>query len=416
MKPSILFVDDEPNILRALRRLLRSEPYEIRVTSDPLEAVQQLKDAPPAVVVSDQRMPVMTGVEVLEQGRLHAEDTVRILLTGYADMSAAIEAVNRGGIYAYLTKPWDEQALKTVLRRAIEHFELRRENERLRALTLAQNEELRDLNSTLEDKVELRTREVCHLNGELKESFLGGVRLLAHLSEHQSKVVGSHSKRVAALSTQLAESMGLPGEFLETLEVAATLHDLGKVWDGSSPALGAKGHPKHAEQGAQLMALIPNLREASTLVRHHHERFDGAGGPDGLRGQEIPLGSRLIAVADSYDQALNAATEFATATPESTALGLRQDAARGSLDPELVEALIELVVGQAMHDGLEIELRSHELKIGMVLSRDVHSSSGAKLLPEGCPIGQRQLGRLQAHLEGMPLAGVYVYRKATSKV
>jgi len=409
MKPSILFVDDEPNILKSLRRLLRAEPYEVRVTSDPVEAVRLVKDSPPAVLVSDQRMPVMTGVEVLEQVRIHAEDTVRILLTGYADMTAAVEAVNRGGIYSYLTKPWDEQGLKAVLRGAVEHHMLRRENERLKALTLEQNLELKALNTGLEARVAERTQEVQRLNTDLQASFLGGVRLLAQLSETQSRVVGSHSKRVAAHSLELGKALGMSPQQLETLEVAATLHDLGKMWGGPADDRG-----KHAEYGASLMTMIPNLREASVLVRHHHERFDGGGLPDRLVGEEIPFGSRVISVADVYDVILNGSSRFATTTPEGAALELRVIAKGGALDPEIVETFIELVVGKAVDEGSEIELRAHDLKIGMVLSRDVLSQSGAKLLPEGTPIGSRQLVRLQNHLDGTPLAGVFVYRNRQS--
>lgn len=412
-KPSILFVDDEPNILRALRRLLRSEPYEIRITSDPLEAAELVKTSPPAVIVSDQRMPVMTGVELLEQSRIHAEHTVRILLTGYTDMKAAVEAVNRGGIYSYLTKPWDEQALKTVLRGAVEHHQLRRENERLRSLTLAQNEELKQLNFGLEAKVAQRTRDVRRLNVDLEESFMGGVRLLARISEQQSRVMGSHSKRVAALSVSLGEKIELSRADLKTLEVAATLHDVGAVWTNPGGSLSAIIRNKeHAEHGASMMGMIPNLKEAAVLVRHHHEHFDGSGTPDGLCGTEIPLGARLIAVADAYDFAMNASGKFESATPEASALGLREAAKKGFLDPELVEVLVGLIVGESVDDGLEIELQCHELKIGMILSRDVLSASGAKLMAEGSPIGPRQLGRLQRHLEGAPLSGVHVYRRS----
>ena len=142
----ILIVDDEPNVLSALKRLLASEGLEITTTSSGQEAIDLLGRGEYAVVVTDQRMPVVSGTDLLAQAREVSPETVRILLTGYADIDAAIEAINRGRVYRFLTKPWNDQELRLVVRQAADQFELAAENKRLQKVTAQQNTQLRSLN------------------------------------------------------------------------------------------------------------------------------------------------------------------------------------------------------------------------------------------------------------------------------
>ncbi|MHB8765613.1 MAG: response regulator [Deferrisomatales bacterium] len=147
----VLFVDDEENILKALGRLFRREPWDQRYAGSAADALA-LVDAGwlPHVVVADQRMPGQTGVELLRQVRRRAPGAVRIVLSGYTDVDAILEAVNEGEIYKFLTKPWDDEVLRQVVREAVEGVVLRRENERLQALVAVQNEQLAAVNQSLE--------------------------------------------------------------------------------------------------------------------------------------------------------------------------------------------------------------------------------------------------------------------------
>ena len=145
----ILVVDDEPGVLNALRRQLRKEPFEITATSSPEEALQLLSKERYAAVVSDERMPTMKGTHLLEKAREVSPDTVRIILTGYVDIQAAIEAINRGAVYRFITKPWNDEELRFAIRQAIAQFELVSENRRLQVLTEKQNIELKALNGDL---------------------------------------------------------------------------------------------------------------------------------------------------------------------------------------------------------------------------------------------------------------------------
>ena len=157
---TLLFVDDEPNILSALRRLFRPHGYKIHTAEGGAEGLELLEREPVDLVISDMRMPNMDGAQFLEQVRQKWPDTVRILLTGYADVSSTIAAINKGEIYRYIAKPWNDNDIVLLVKQALELKDLEREKRRLEALAQRQNEELKELNANLEAKVLERTEEV----------------------------------------------------------------------------------------------------------------------------------------------------------------------------------------------------------------------------------------------------------------
>ena len=159
--PIVLFVDDEVNILKTLRRLFLDEDYDLHVACGGQEALDLIESGvSPTVIVSDQRMPGMGGAEFLEKAKVLVPDSIRMVLTGYADINAAVAAINLGGIYRYIMKPWNDDDLKLTVHDAIEHYNL---IQLTRSLTLElkeKNEALAELNRDLEKKVELRTKEI----------------------------------------------------------------------------------------------------------------------------------------------------------------------------------------------------------------------------------------------------------------
>jgi len=422
-KDKLLFIDDETNILNALRRLLRKEPYDIVVTDSPEEALKFLASESFAVVVSDQRMPVMTGSELLEKAREIAPDTVRVMLTGYTDIQAAIEAINKGAVSRFLTKPWKDEELLLALQQSVEHYHLVGENLRLQELTKKQNEELSSLNESLEEKVAERTQQVTSLHQKLEKSFLGSIQIMATLSEMSSPLVGSHSKRVAGLCRAIAQSLGVKGQDLIQLFVAATLHDVGKVGLDAEVLTKSPNSctlrereiiQSHVIRGESILGKVQNLDQAQVFVRHHHEQFDGTGYPDRLKGTDIPLGARIIAVVNTYDHALNNPGNFQSASPGS-ALNRVQSASGTLFDPEVVNALADhlAVSGLLEQDDLEIEMRLQDLRSGMVLSRDLKTARGVLLLQKDSAIQQEQLARIRKFQETDPITdGIFVFRKA----
>ncbi len=421
-KDKILIVDDEANVLSSCERLLRKEGFEIETTTSPEEALRKVGETRYAVILSDQRMPEMEGSRLLEQVRSLSPDTIRVILTGYADIQAAIEAINRGAVFRFLTKPWNDEELRSVIHQAVAQYRLVLENRELQALTQAQNAELKELNQNLENKVIERTQKIATLNEELQKSFLETVQALSGLAEMHSSLIGNHSKRVAHLSRKIGEQLGIDAKGLFELEVAAALHDIGKV--GIAPEILSKPEmhlsaieqetlKRHPTQGETVLRMVQHLNTVPRLVRHHHERFEGNGFPDGLKGHDIPLGSRVIAVANAFDKALNSRTAYQNATPEKACQAVRQRCPV-EFDPDIVAALIQCIEPQIAEDleNAEIEVRLKDLRIGMVLSRDLETVHKVLLLPKETTIQEKHLSRIQNFQETDPIIdSIFVYRK-----
>ncbi|MBI4023926.1 MAG: HD domain-containing protein [Verrucomicrobia bacterium] len=422
--PKVLLVDDEAGVLSAFQRLLRGEPYELVVTTSPEDAFQKIAQEMYAVVISDHRLPGIEGAYLLERMREVSPETVRIILTGYADTCAAIEAINRGAVYRLLTKPWHDDELRLTVRQAVLRFELIQENKRLHALTQKQNADLKDLNQSLEAKIEERTREISLLHEQLEKSFLETVQVLVSLAEMHSTVVGNHSKRVATLAREIGERLGMRGKDLFELEIAATLHDVGKVAvppgilekaDTSLTPADKQVLRRHVAKGEAIVKMVTSLDSVSLLIRHHHECFDGKGFPDGLEGKDIPLGSRIIAVADAFDKALNGRATFDSSTPQK-ALIFVQNHAPADFDPDIVGVLANRLSEESRAgQEQEVEIRLKDLRVGMVLSRDLRTVGGVLLLSRGNEILENYLVHILNFQETDPVVdSIYVHRQKTA--
>lgn len=420
-KPKVLFVDDEAGILSALQRLLRKESYDIRTTTSPEEALKLVAGEKFAAVISDHRMPEMEGTALLERVKKISPETVRVILTGYADLNATLDAINKGFVYRFLSKPWNDQELIMTVRQAVAQFDLLQENRRLHELTLAQNHELRDLNGNLEKKVEERTAETVRLHKDLEKSFLASVRALAGFTEMNSPHIGSHSRRVAARSKAMARLLGLPSKDAMQLEVAALLHDIGEIALPPEilrkPANLLKPNElqiwqKHVLQGDGVLRMVPHFEKASKMVRHHHENYNGSGFPDRLKGENIPLGARIIAVADAYDGILNNKADYQMATPEKALAWLLNRSAM-EFDPAVLEALVASLKEESNGpESNEVEVSLSDLREGMVLSRDVRGSQGVLLLARGTALSAEHLARITIFLntEQIEAGDVFIRR------
>jgi len=275
---TILFVDDEANILSSLTRLFRKEQYHILTADNARDAIAYFKDNNISLVISDQRMPQVTGVQLLERVRNISPDTIRIMLTGYADIKAAMAAINRGEVYRFIGKPWNDDDIKLVVKQALEQLDLKLENERLADLTERQNRDLISLNSSLEQKVEERT-------AQLEQSFYTFIRICADLIELFSPSLGGHSKRTAALAGEIAVKTGMERQEVELMETAALLHDIGLIGipkyiisknRGAMTEAELSLYMQHPAQGQETLARSPGLKQAGVLIRSHHESWQAA--------------------------------------------------------------------------------------------------------------------------------------------
>lgn len=384
----LLCVDDEPNILSSLRRLFRQHGYQISVANSGAEGLQALEAQPFDLVISDMRMPEMDGAQFLEQVRKRWPDTVRILLTGYADIGSTIDAINKGQIYRYVSKPWDDNDITLTVRQALERQSLEREKARLEALTAKQNDELKDLNANLELKVMERTLELRKAHEKVKTSFLTSIKVFANLIELREGPLAGHSRRVADLARKISSKMGLDAGEGQNVFLAGLLHDIGKI--GLSDALLAKpvthmngedlgNYRKHPAKGEQALMALEELRGAAKIMRSHHERFDGQGYPDALAGLAIPLGARILAVANDYDGLQIGIIALRRLGPDD-AKKMIVDGRGKRYDPQVVDAFLQVMGGAEPAAGGEVAVAAADLKPGMVLARDLMTRDGVLLL------------------------------------
>jgi response regulator RpfG family c-di-GMP phosphodiesterase len=393
--PVVLLVDDEENILNALRRLLRPRGYQVLVATSGEAALEQFETNGIDLIISDMRMPGMQGSQLLGLVKQRSPETQRVLLTGYSDINSAITAINEGGIFRYVSKPWDDRDLLTVVQQALELRGLQKEKLRLEALTQAQNVELLDLNANLENKVQERTGELQTAHQELtlaleklKKTFFTTVQVLSNLLELRAPALAGHGRRVADVSRRIAERMELPAEHINDILLAGLLHDIGKIGYPDTllgkPTNKMTGEElglarKHPLNGAAALLSLPDMRGVADIIRSHHERWDGEGYPEGLSGERIPLGARILALANDFDGAqLGTTTGRRLNIDEAKRYVLEGRSFR--YDPAVADAFGELIGRLPRKPAEEKRIDGARLEAGMVLSRDLFSPDGVLLL------------------------------------
>jgi len=349
---TVLFVDDEVNILKALQRLLRQEDMNVICASRGQEALGMLEKTPAEVVVTDQRMPEMWGVDLLSAVRERHPDIVRMMLTGYTEMNVAVEAINRGEIYRLITQPWNDDELRATIRQAFEQSDLKDEIKRLNQVTREQNFKLQDMNRNLEGKVRERTKQLALKNEELSTAYIQTIRALAEAIDAKDHYTRGHSERVAVYASRIARQMNMRRELIERVYFAGLLHDIGKI--GIPDAIIAKPSrltreeyieiQKHPEIGAKILEPVEFRSSIVPCVRHHHEWFDGSksGYPSRLAGDQIPLPSRVIVVADTVE-AMTSDRPYRKALPIDVVVAELHKYSGSQFDPVVVQAFLKLL-------------------------------------------------------------------------
>jgi putative nucleotidyltransferase with HDIG domain len=319
----MMIVDSEPADLRRLERLF-GPAYQVLCGTSGEGALRLLAQHDVALLITDQRLPGMTGTELLEQAARLRPHMVRIMLTAHADAEALADAINRGQVYRYAKKPWDDEDLRLTVVRALQHYEVTRSRH-----------EADETNKRLARRLQAMTR--------------GVVRAIADTLEAKDRYVYGHARRVSGYASAIGRRMRLGTCALEQLSLAALLHDVGKISTPDSLLLKPAALDEeeravvrlHSERGARLLAAVPEMEEVAAAVRHHHENYDGTGYPEGLAGERIPLASRIIHVADAYD-AMTSPRPFRDALGHGQAVRALEDGAGSQFDPEVVAAFCGL--------------------------------------------------------------------------
>jgi putative two-component system response regulator len=319
----IMVVDDDLSNLRLLERLFRQD-YQVVSAASGMEALKLLEQHDVAVIITDQRMPDISGLELLKRTAESRPFMVRIILTGYTDVESLVDSINCGYVYKFLTKPLKNYDLRLTVTRALEHHE-----------AIKSRHELEVTKTRLTEK----------LNGVMN----GFVRAMVAAMEARDRYAHGHARRVSHYSMAIGKRLNLDNNSLEQLSLAAFFHDLGKI--GTPDTLLSKRGALteneaslvklHVERGSRMLASIPGMEEIAAAVLHHHEHYDGSGYPEGLFSELIPLASRIISVANTYDQ-LTDPRPFSEVYNHEAAIGQLKAGAEKEFDSQVVRAFCSL--------------------------------------------------------------------------
>lgn len=395
--PTILCVDDEPQILSSLKRLFKRNKFEVLLANDGKEALDVLDEKSVDIVISDMRMPGMTGAELFAETAEKYPDTQRILLTGYSDIESSMAAINQGKIYRYLLKPWDEAALNMAVKDAMAQKELIDEKNRLEALTKKQNAELKQLNNSLEEKVKARTAELQKAAtmlkksvAKLKTSYKETMFVFNNLVHIRQNISSVNANEIADLAASMADELKLDENHHDDIYIAAILSSIGKL--GLPDELLNTHYLNLNEQqkelyheypqiGQAILLAIPRLHSVGNIICSHRERYDGLGFPYHLKQDEISIGARILAIAYDY-YAVQSGELTNKIFTKDEAYAYIQQGSETHYDPEIVSVFAKVYKN---HHGAakvvsEIGLAIEDLQESMVLTRNVTFRQGMLLL------------------------------------
>jgi response regulator RpfG family c-di-GMP phosphodiesterase len=395
----VLIVDDEEIVLVALRDTLLREGYGIVASPHAIHALSVLKEQQFSVVITDQQMPMVTGLEFLAQVREIQPDATRILITAVLSLSTVIDAINKGEIYRFIVKPWLREELLATVKNAVQRHELISRNARLQAATQAMNGQLQELNLALESQV----ARVARQNGQLQEfarsqeeNMRRSVELCVQTMRTFYPTVGSQARRVAALCQSMAAGSELSPTEKQTLEISGYIYDIGLVgvsrrliqrWqeapDSLSEAEWVLIH-QHPILGQELAQFVHHLTAVGPTIRGHHERFDGTGYPDRLRGPDIPWLARLLAVAVAHAES--------HLEPKLAAEMIGQGSG-AAFDPEAVRLFLR-TAPKAVVPGKQRVVPLSDLRPGMVLAEGIYGENGMLLIPDGQRLTSTYIAKL----------------------
>ncbi len=318
IKQTILLVDDEENNIQLLKRTLRGT-YNILTASNGKEALDVIDKQGDTIslVISDQKMPEMQGTDFLKIVSHTHPNIVKILLTGHSDTDIIVQSINECQLHQYILKPFEPEELKVSIQNGLKKYELSAH----KALILK----------------------------DLKELFYKTIKSISFALDAKDPYTHGHSLRVTLYSLILANNLGLSDELLEEIETAGLLHDIGKI--GIPQSILCKPGKltdeefeimkNHPVQGEKMIGSIKKLKIIANWLRTHHERWDGRGYPSGLKGEEIPISARIIALADTYD-AMTSTRSYRKALEHEVAIEEIKICSGSQFDPALAELFVKL--------------------------------------------------------------------------
>lgn len=313
MLETVLFVDDDRAILKYAENVFRDKGCKVVTMNDPVAALKYLEQEHVAVLVSDNNMPVMGGLELIEKANSVSPETVKIMMTAYSDLSVVLCAINQCQVFKFIPKPWEPKEMLDTVKDALRRY---------------------------------RTLQTIHRENE---DVLYSLAQTIELKDSQTR---GHCDRVATYAVQIAKALGLSMDMQREIKYGSWLHDCGKIGVpehvlNASRKLDTPEYElmkNHSAWGADVVTKANLSEVVCNIVLYHHERFDGAGYPNGLQGEEIPIEARIVSVADVYD-ALSSDRPYRPRFSRDETLELVISMKGKELDPALVDLFVTCCQG-----------------------------------------------------------------------
>lgn len=402
MDKRILIVDDEESVLSTLKRLFRNQPYNIRVATSGAKALELLSEESADLIISDMRMPEMDGAEFLSIAKERFPLTERVLLTGYSDMESTVKAINDGGIFGYLSKPWDVEQLMSLVENALD----KTHKNRLKNRTLKR---FKRENDALELDLERKQREMAqsaefvdHAFQKLKDSHQVTAQMLLNLLDLKQKGQREFSTIMTDLAEKFAKLLGLSPKDAFTLKAAARLHGVGKIGvpdavlalslDAMDEAQFSQ-YQAYPANGACTLMSYDGMQDVAQVIFEHREYRDGSGYPNGLKDNEISGLGKILSLITDYAELRSGKTTGVTFDHEQAMGVIQNNSAR--YEPSLLPSLSAITLEvESSDEATEMMLPLFSLREGMVLNKNIFSDTDILLLPKGTTLSESLIGNL----------------------
>ncbi|TWX67840.1 response regulator [Colwellia demingiae] len=410
-KPSLLILDDEKEVLNALNRVLRKH-FQLYLFSDANEAIGFYQDNPNIpLVLTDMRMPIMDGATFLGKIIEINSHCKRFLLTGHADINSTVIAVNEGKISHYFSKPWDNEELVTKLKSAYELYLNERKTKHLLKVNLAKNAELSLINSSLEletnknqQKLKLISTREANSFGRLKKTFSTFIDIYAETICLHNQDDSRHNFRVAAHARLIAEMHSCDKLTTFQIYIAGLLYETGKLSLEQTllnkPIDTLTQQEKNLysafyQKSYELLNRVDELSFVAEIIKNIPVNYNGTSAPEHLTADEIPLGSRIIAIVSMYDNLVNG-RQSQVKTPTAEAKHRIKELAKTMFDPSLVNYYLTILEERPSSSEGKVDylLNCSDLREGMMLSRDIVNADKKPMLTKGTSIEQHHIDRL----------------------